>query len=145
MFFVISHLNCTPTFRLINRYAHRVRDMIRIHNDMTVRISRRTSYRLYQGSLRTQEAFFVSIQNSDKRNLRNIQSLYQKIDTHKYIKHVQTHITNDLRPFQCINIGMQIFHPYSQFSHIVSKVFCHTFGQCSHKYFILFGNLCIDF
>ena len=32
---------------------------------------------------------------------------------------------------------MQIFHPYSQFSHIVCQIFCHAFRQSSDQDFIL--------
>ena len=144
MFFIIFHLNLTAAPRLINSHLHRVRNRVRIHDNMPFCISRGTPDRLDQGCLRTQEAFFVRIKDRHKCDLRDIKSLTEKVDPDKHIKYIQTHIADNLCTFQCIHIRMQIFHPDAHFSHIIRKILCHTLCQCCNKNFIFLGDLFVD-
>ena len=145
MFLIICHLHFTSSLRLIQCRTHRICDRICVHDDMSFCITRCTADGLDQWCLGTQESFFICIQNCNQCDFRNIQTFSQKVDTNQYVKYIQPHIPHDLGTFQCIDIRMQVAHADSQFSHIVSKVFCHTFGQCCYQYFVLIGNLFIHF
>ena len=145
MFLIIFLLQFPASHRLINRHTHRIRYGISIHDNVSLCISRCTSYGLYQRSLRTQKSFFICIQNCHQGDFRNIQSFPQKIDSNQDIKHIQTHIPDNLCPFQCINIRMQILHPYSQFFHIICQIFCHPFCQCGNQYFMPFFHFFVYF
>ena len=106
MLFIIFHLDLTAPLRLVDRHLHGFSHRIRIHDNMTFRITRSTPDRLDQRCLRTQESFFIRIQDRHKRDLRDIKALTEKVDPDKHIKHIQTHVADDLRTFQCIHIGV---------------------------------------
>ena len=112
---------------------------------MPVCITRRTPDRLDQGRLRTQEALLVCIQDRHKRNLWYIQTFSQQIDSHKYIENIQTHIPDNLRPFQRINIRMEIADTDPDLPHIIRKIFCHPLRQCRDQHLILLTDLLIHF
>ena len=145
MFLVILHLHLAPPLRLIDRKAHGIRDRIRIHDHVPLCITRRTSDRLNQRSLRTQKSFLIRIQYCYQRDLWNIQSLSQKIDTHKHIKNIQTHIPNNLRPFQSINIRMQIPHADTHLAHIICKILRHPLCKRRDQNLILLTDLLVHF
>ncbi len=144
MFFIIFLLNLPPPVSLPNGHPHRLRNGIRIHDNMALGISSRPADGLDQGSLRTQEPFFIRIQYGHQSDLRYIQSFSQQVDTHQNIKHIQPHVPDDLRTFQGINIGMQILHPYSHLFHILGQIFRHPFGQRCYQHFIFLLYFPVD-
>ena len=111
---------------------------------MSFRITRRTPDGLNQGCLGTQEAFLIRIQNRHQRNLRNIQTLTQQIDSHQYIKHIQTHVPDDLRPLQRVDIRMQVLHTNSYIAHISCQVFRHPLGQRRHQNLMMACHFLVD-
>ena len=145
MFFIICHLHFTSSLRLIQCCTHGICDRICVHDNMPFCITGRTADRLDQRRLGTQKSFFIRVQDRNQCDLRNIQSFPQKINADQNIEYVQAHISHDLCTFQCINIRMQIPHTYSQLTHIVGKIFCHTLGQRCYQYFMFIGNLFIHF
>ena len=104
-----------------------------------------TTDSLYQGCFRTKEAFLVCVQDRNQCDLGNIQTFSQKVDSHQHIKYIQTHVTDDLRTFQGVNVRMKIPDTDSQIFHIIGKVFCHTFGQSSDQNFVFLLDLFIYF
>ena len=96
-----------------------------------------TSNGLDQGCLRTQKALLICIENCNKGDLRNIQSLPQKVNTDKHIEHIKTHIPDDLCPFQCINIRMQVLHTDSHILHIIGQVLSHPFRERRYQNLIM--------
>ena len=71
---------------------------------MAFAVTGSTADSLYQGCLRTKEAFLICIQDRYQCDLRNIQSLSQKVDSDQHIKHIQAHIADDLCTLQSVNI-----------------------------------------
>ena len=111
---------------------------------MTLSISCCTANRLDQGSFRTKEAFLICIQNGYQRDLRNIQTFSQKVDTHQNIKYIQPHVADDFRPFQRINIRMQVLNPDAKLLHIVCQILSHPLGQGSDQHFMMSCCFFID-
>ena len=138
MFLIVLLLYLTAPLCLVQRFLHRVRHLICIHDHMAFCISGRPSYGLDQGCLRTEESFLVRIQDSHQLNLRNIQPLTEQVDSHQHIKYIQTHIPDDLWTLQCVNIWMQIPYPYPHFFEILCKILCHALGQGSNQHFSFF-------
>ena len=110
--------------------------MICIHDDMTFTVTCRTSNGLDQGCLRTQESLLVRIQDRYQRDLWNIQTFTKQVDTHQHVEHIQTHIPDDLHPFQGIHIRVKIPHPNAQFLHIIGQIFCHPLGQSGDQHLV---------
>ena len=63
---------------------------------MSLCISCRTPNRLYQRDLRTQETFFIGIQDRYECDFRDVETLTQKVDADEHIEDIETHITDDL-------------------------------------------------
>ena len=56
--------------------------------------------------LRTQEAGFVRIEDRHQRDLRQIQTFAQKIDSDNNIVNPHAQVAQDFHPFQRIDLGM---------------------------------------
>ena len=63
MFLIICLLNRAAALRLIDGEAHGIRHIVGVHDNMAFGISGRTANSLHEGGLRTEEAFFIRIQN----------------------------------------------------------------------------------
>ena len=141
MFLIICHLDLAATLRLFNRILHGICHIICIHDNMTFRITCCTSDCLHKRCLRAQESLFIRVQNRHKRDLRNIQTFSQKIDSDQNIKNIETHIPHDFCPLQRINIRMQITDTNTKFPHIIGQIFGHSFCQCSDQNLMFSCNL----
>ena len=151
MGFIVSLLQFPAAAGLLDRIAHGIRHIVRIHDHMTFTVSCGTSDGLDQRCLRPQESFLVRIQDRNQRDFRNIQSFSQQVDSHQHIKHIQTHIADDLRSFQGINIRVKISDTNSHFLHVIRQIFRHSLGQGCHQHFMMilyflshFGKQIID-
>ena len=111
---------------------------------MSLSISRRTSDRLDQRGLRSQETFLVRIQNRHQCYFRNVQSLSQKVNSHQHVEHVQSHIADDLGPFQRIDIRVQILDTDARILHIICEILRHTLSQRRHQHLIMLRNLLVN-
>ena len=111
---------------------------------MSVRVSCRPSDRLDQRSLRPQEALLVRVQNRNQRDLRNVQSLPQKVDSDQHIEHAKPHVADDLRPLERIDIRMQIVHPDPRFLQVFRQVLRHALRQCRDQNFVSLLRLLVD-
>ena len=96
---------------------------------MSVRISRGSADGLHQGSLRAEESLLVGVQNGDQRDLGDIQTFTQKVDADQHVKDVQSHIPDDLRALQRIDVRMQVFDPYPCTLQVIGQVLSHLLGQ----------------
>ena len=137
MLFVILLLDCPTAAGLFNCRLHGIRHVVGIHNNMSLCVTCGTSNGLDQGCLRTQKALLIRIENCNKGDLRNIQSLPQKVNTDKHIEHIKTHIPDDLCPFQCINIRMQVLHTDSHILHIIGQVLSHPLRERRYQNLIM--------
>ena len=108
MFLVIGHLDGTTSLCFFNGILHRSRNLIRIHNDASIRITSCPTNSLYQGTFAPQEAFLVCIQNSYQGDFWHVQALPQEVDTHQDIKDTQTKVTDNFRSLQRLNVAMQV-------------------------------------
>ena len=93
---VVRLLNLAAAVRLINRHAHRIRNLIGVHVHLTGHVTRRTTNGLNQRRGRTQEAFLIGIQNRNQGHLGQVQSLTQQVNTDQHIKSAQAQLTQKL-------------------------------------------------
>ena len=141
---IVLLLDGPTTVGLIQGNPHGICNGIRVHDDMTLRISCRTADGLNQGGCASKEAFLVRIQYGYQGNLRNIQTLTKQVDSHQYIEHIQTHVTDDFRPFQRIDVGMQVLYPDANLLHIIGQILRHLLGQSGNQHLVMLGGLLID-
>ena len=145
MVFIIFLLNNPAAPGFLNGSLHGVCNGICIHNYPPFGIAGSPSYRLNQRRGGAKEALLICIQYGYQRDFRYIQTFSEKIDSHQYIENIQTHIPDNLRPFQSINIRMQIFNPDTYLLHIIRQILSHPFGQSSNQNFVVLFHFLIDF
>ena len=57
---------------------------------------------MYEGCFAAQEAFFVSVQNSDKGTFRNVETLTEQVNPNENVKFSETQIANNVdAPYAC--------------------------------------------
>ena len=105
---------------------------------MSLVITRSSSDGLNQRGFISEESLLIGIEYGNQRDLRNIHTLSQKIDTHQNIEYIQSQITDNLGSLQSVDIGMKIFHANAKFLHIAGQILCHSLGQCRDQHLILF-------
>ena len=71
---VVGLLDLSSPLCLIDRAAHGIRDRIRVHDDMSLRVSRGASDGLDEGRLASQEPLLVRVQDRHQGDLGNIKS-----------------------------------------------------------------------
>ena len=110
VFFVVGFLQGTAALRLVDREAHGIGHHIGVHDNMALAVSRGTADGLDQGGFGTQKTFFIGIQDRYECDFRDVETLTQKVDADEHIEDIETHITDDLGPFQGVDIGVQVAH-----------------------------------
>ena len=145
MFFVVGFLQGTAALRLVDREAHGIGHHIGVHDNMALAVSRGTADGLDQGGFGTQETFFIGIQDRHECDFRDVETLTQKVDTDEHIEDIETHITDDLGPFQGVDIGVQVAHADAGLFHIVGQILCHTLRQRRHENFVVFFSFFLYF
>ena len=133
---IVFHLHLAAALRLLDCLPHRVRDRIRVHDDVPVRVSRRASDRLHERGLRAQESFLVGVQDRHQRDLRNVQALSQQVDAHQHVKNVQPHIPDDLRPLQRVDIRVQVLDADACPRQVIREILRHLLGQSSDQHLV---------
>ncbi len=93
----------------------------------------------------TQKTFFIGIQDRHECDFRDVETLTQKVDADEHIEDIETHITDDLGPFQGVDIGVQVTHADAGLFHIVGQILCHTLRQRRHENFVVFFSFFLYF
>src|SRR5581483_3822478 len=88
---------------------------------------------LNQRSTRTQETFFVRVENGDERHLRQVEPLPQQVDTDQHIKLTLAQIAKNLYPLQRLDFRMHIAATHAHFRVVLGQVFGHAFSQRGYQ------------
>ena len=83
--------------------------------------------------MRAQEAFFVGIDNGNKRNFREVETFTQQVYAHKYIDHSGTEVIDNLNTIHCFHIAVNVSTLDIEFCKISRKLFSHTLGERSDE------------
>ena len=145
MLFIISHLDFATTGSFIDGTLHRLGHSVRIHNDMSLTITSSTTNGLDETTLVTKETFLVSIENRYEAHFRNVNSFTEQVDSDQDIKDTQAQVTDNLRPFQGLDIRVHVLDLDTHFLEVVGQVFCHLLGQGCDKGTLVLLNTDIDF
>ncbi len=104
----MSFLYFSSTIRFPERFYHRLRKIVRIEYNFTIRISSCTTYDLDERRCRTQKSFLISIEYCQQRNFRQIQPFSKKIDTHNDIDDSRFEFFDNLPTIDRSYLTMQI-------------------------------------
>src|SRR5690606_14203500 len=84
--FVVRDLDTATPFGLADGLTHRGRDVIGVHQYLTARVACGTAYGLDERARAAQKALFVSIQDRDQADLRQIQTFPEQVDANQYVE-----------------------------------------------------------
>ena len=129
MLTVVRLLNLAAAVRLINRHAHRIRNLIGVHVHLTGHVTRRTTNRLNQRSGRTQEAFLIGIQNRNQGHLGQVQALTQQVNTNQHVEGAQAQFAQKLHTAQGINVRVQVLHLHAVLQQVLGQILRHALSE----------------
>ena len=133
MGFVVGDLLGPPPVGLVDRLFHRVGHPVGIHVDFAGHVAGGAADGLDQAARRAQETLFVGVEDRDKRHLWQVQALSQQVDPDEHVVVAQPQLTQKLHPPKCVDFGVQVAHPDTQFQQIVGEVLGHLLGQRRHQ------------
>ena len=134
-------LQRTTTLRFGKSLFQTLRHHIGKENHRAVHVAACSPHRLNQAAVISQKSFFVRVQNSDQRNLGQVQSFAKKIDSDKDVKIPFSQTLQQFMPFQSFNVAVQIAGFDIHRSEKVRQILRHFFSQRSHqRAFIASGN-----
>jgi tRNA (guanine-N7-)-methyltransferase len=83
---VVFLLHGAPLAGHVDGLLHRLGFAIGIHDDLAAHVASSAAHGLNERALSAQEALLVGVEDRDQRDLRQIQSLAQKVDTHQHVE-----------------------------------------------------------
>ena len=103
---VVLHLFGTTTFGLADGFFHRLGHAVGVQNSSTTDVAGCAANGLDQTALRAQKAFFVSVQDGDKRDLRQIDTFAQQVDADQHIESAQTQVAQDFNALHGVDVAV---------------------------------------
>ena len=131
---VVRDLLVATAFGLADGALHRIRHGIGVQYRGSVDVARGPADGLDERALRAQEAFLVGVQHCNERNLRDVESLAQQVDSDQHIELAQAQIANDLDAFHRVDVRVQVanFHPV--LIEILGQVLGHALGERGYEH-----------
>ena len=144
MSLIVLLLHLSTALCLLNCDTHGICNLVRVHDNMTLAVTRGTSYCLDKRGLRTKEALLIRIEYSNKCNLRDIKSLPEQVDADKHVKHIKTQVSYYLCPLECIYVRVKVLYPDAKLCHIVCEILSHALCERGDKHLVMVCCLLID-
>src|SRR5215217_9133791 len=102
---VVGHLDGATTVGLVDRGLHGPRHVVRVHDDLSVDVAGRPADRLDQRALRPEVPLLVGIEDGDERDLRQIESLAQEVDSDDDVIDPEPEIAQDFDPLKRLDLA----------------------------------------
>ncbi len=131
---VVSGLKPSPSSCLIQRRTHRIGDLIRIHDHLSVDVAGSTADDLDQAGARPEEALLVSVKDCDQRHLGQVQAFTEQVDTHQDVVISQPQLAEKLHPLERIDLRVQVASPHPHLEQVVGQVLRHFLGERGHQH-----------
>src|SRR5262245_41120846 len=110
VFAVIRQLLVAAIIRHREELLNALRLHIRIENDLSVQVPRRTTGGLDEAGLTAQKPLFVSIQNRDQRYFGQVESLAQQVDSDEHVELTLPQRSQDFHTLNGVNLAVQILN-----------------------------------
>ena len=92
-------------------------------------IPRSPARSLDQGAFRTEEPFFIGIEDSHEGDLGQVEPLTEKVYSDEHVKVAQPEVPQYLDAFECVDAGVEVSCPDIQSCIMIGEVLCHLFGK----------------
>ena len=99
VFFVIRHLFVAAVVGPVDGFLHGAGNGIGIHDGLPVDVPRGSPHGLGEGTVGAEETFFVGIQDSDQRNLGQVQTFPQEVYANQDIEEAFAQVLHNFYPF----------------------------------------------
>ena len=126
---VVSLLDDTAAFCLINCAAHGVRHLVGVQNGAAIQVAGGAADGLNQRALRAQEAFLVRIEDGDQGNFREVETFAQEVDADQHVVFALAQVAQQSHTFERLNLGMHVAAFHADFGVVAGQVFGHALGQ----------------
>ena len=131
---VVVILNFPAALRLVYGRPHGGGDGVGVEDHQTLRVPGRPADGLDEGRLAAEEALLVGVQYRYQRDLRQIQTLPQEVDTHQHVELAQPQIPDDLHPLDGGYVGVHIPYPDIGCPEKLRQILCHLLGKGSDQH-----------
>ena len=133
-------LDAAAAIGLVHRLPHRVGDVIGVENGPPAHVPRGAAHRLDQRARRSQESFFVRVEDRDEGDFRQIEPLPEQVDADEHVERPQPQVPQNLDPLERVDIGMQVADPDAQLLVVLREVFRHAFREGRHQHALARGR-----
>ena len=103
-----SSLHLPAAVGLGERVPDRVRHLVRVQDDMRVRVSCGPADRLDQGPCVAEEPLLVRIQDPDEPDLGDVEPLAEEVDPDEDVEPAEPELPDDLGPLDGIDLGVEV-------------------------------------
>jgi len=141
---VIVHLNRPSAQGFVNGFAHRIGDGICIEDDEAVGITGGASCGLGEGSVVSEEAFFIGIEDGYQGYFRQVEAFAEEVYADEYIKSAEPEVADNFDAFHGFDFGVDIAHFNADFGEVFGQFFCHAFCKGSNEYPFLSFDSFVD-
>src|SRR5436190_10414260 len=101
-------LHLPPAVRLGDGAAHRVRDLVGVHDHLTVDVAGGATHGLDQRRVGAQEALLVGVEDRHQRHLGKVEALTQQVDTDEHVELAEAKRAQDLDPLERVDLAVQV-------------------------------------
>ena len=98
---------------------------------------RRATSGLNQTRLAAKKSFLVRVENRYERNLRQIESLAQKIDSHEHIELAFAQRAQNLYALNRINVAVEILHAHADVAQVICEFLSRALGERGDQHALL--------
>ena len=108
MLSIVSVLHLAAPLRFVHSPSHGIGNLVSVHDNRAVDVSRRPPHRLDERRIGTKESFLVSVENRYEGHLRHVQPFAQQIDADEDVEYAGPQVADDFGPLDRRNIRMEI-------------------------------------
>ena len=137
---VVGHLDLAAARRLVDGLAHGVRDGVRVHDHLALRVARGVADGLDERAAVAQEALFVRVEDGDQRDLRQVQTLAQQVDANQHVDLAGAQVAQDLDAVQRGGVRVHVVDLDAGVEQMVGEVLGHALGERGDKHALMAGG-----
>ncbi len=145
MLLVVRVLDRAAPVRLIDGEAHRVRDLVRVHDHVAIDVPRGAADRLDQRAAGPQVALLVGIEDADEAHLRQVETLAQQVDADDDVVDTEAQVAQDLDALKRVHLAVEVVGADAHLLQVVGEVFGHPLRERRDEHALAAVDACPRF
>ena len=135
---VVFFLLGAAVFGDVDEALNGVGDLVAKQNALAVEVAGGATGGLDEGGLVAEKAFFVGIENTDERNLGEVEAFAEKVDADENVELGGAEGAQDFDALDGVDVGVEVAHLEIDASEIVGEVFGGFFGESGDEDALVF-------